>query len=95
MVTVLSSTWRSDRTSRTPAHSVPTCNGRRAGSGSVSGWRRDSHSQPIPPNRMKPMKTPCHPIRVMKPMPISGASAGTIMKTIMMKLVIRAISRPE
>ena len=43
----------------------------------------------------QPMNTPRQPSTAMKPCPISGAMAGTIMNTIMMKLVIRAISRPE
>ena len=94
MTRVQSSTCRSDSTSRAPWASALGRSGRRASGGSVSAWRNENHSQPISAKSTKPPNTACQPPSQMNPCPIEGASAGTIMNTVMMKLVIRAISRP-
>ncbi len=69
--------------------------GRRAAGGSVSAWRMFSHNAPIKAKAMKARNTPCQSEIAMIPAPSVGATAGIMMKIIMTKLLIRAISRPS
>ena len=94
MMTVTSCTWRWPSTSRAEAIRLARFIGRRRAGGSVSGWRRFTQSEPTSASSTKDPKTPRQPTRWMTTAPTEGATAGTRMKIIMTKLVIRAISRP-
>ena len=87
-------TRRLRRISAMPFVRVDTFNGRRLGAGSVSGCRMYSQHPAMIARMTKAMNRARQSNSAMMPLPIMGAMAGTIVKTIMMKLTTRAISRP-